>query len=73
MYIAKMTTNYPEYHGTGYYNFLMSDKRNSLDLQIAEASHDFRLVKVVKTKHRLVSDVIKEFPTKDSLNVEYFE
>ena len=36
MFIAKMTTNYPDYHGTGYYNFIMNEDEDELDGKVEE-------------------------------------
>lgn len=73
MFIAKMHTRYPEYHGTGYYNFIIEDNEEELQYKIEEYSHDFQLQKIVETKHQNVQNIIKQFPTKEKLNVRYFE
>lgn len=73
MFIAKMHTMYPDYHGSGYYNFLMSDNEDELNDKIEEYSHDFMLEKVVKTRHKSAEAVIKQYPTKESLNDKYFK
>lgn len=72
MYIAKMTTNYPEFHGSGYYNFLMASTREELDEKIEDNSHDFRLDKVVKTRFKSVEAITEKYPSKKWLNDRYF-
>lgn len=72
MFIAKMATRYPDYHGEGYYNFLMDDDEESLDAKIEEYSHDFMLDKVVETEHETVDDVVEEYPSKAELNKALF-
>ena len=73
MYIAKMHTRYPEFHGVGYYNFLMDADREALDEKIEDNSHDFSLEKVIKTRFATVSDVLAKYPTKQKLNDKYFK
>ena len=73
MYIAKMHTRYPEYHGTGYYNFLMDEDEDYLNEKIERNSHDFTLEGVVKTKHQSIDAIIKAYPTKQQLNQRYFK
>lgn len=72
MFIAKMTTRYPEFHGSGYYNFLMSDDREELEYKIEENSHDFMHVATVKTRHESIENIIKQYPSKQKLNEKYF-
>ena len=73
MYIAKMHTKYPEFHGTEYYNFIISDDPDELDEKIEYVSHDFSLEGVVKTRHQSIEAVIAEYPTKQELNAKFFE
>lgn len=73
MYIAKMNTRYPEYHGSGYYNFIMEEDRDILDEKIEDNSNDFALQKIVKTRHHSVEVIITQYPTKDKLNERYFK
>lgn len=72
MFIAKMHTRYPEFHGSGYYNFVMTDDYDELEGKIEHNSHDFQLVKIVETKHQSVENIIKQYPTKQKLNEGYF-
>ena len=73
MFIAKMHTRYPEFHGTGYYNFIMSDDRDELDERIEDMSHDFSLEGVVKTRHQSIGAIIAQYPEKSKLNDKYFK
>ena len=73
MFIAKMHTNYPDYHGTGYYNFIIESTQEKLDSKIEEYSHDFSHQKTVKTRHKTAEAVINQFPTKQILNEKYFK
>ena len=72
MFIAKMHTRYPDYHGTGYYNFLMEKSQEALDEKIEEYSHDFSHEGTVKTRHESVEALTRQFPTKAVLNDKYF-
>ncbi len=72
MFIAKMHTRYPEFHGSGYYNFLIEEDEDELNYKIEHNSHDFSLQKVVETKHESIENVIKAYPTKAKLNERYF-
>jgi len=72
MFIAKMHTRYPEYHGSGYYNFLIEEDEDELEYKIEEYSHDFSLQKVVQTRHQSVENVVKQYPSKERLNERYF-
>lgn len=72
MFIAKMHTRYPDYHGTGYYNFLMEKGQEALDEKIEEYSHDFIHEGTVKTRHKSVEALTKQYPTKSALNDKYF-
>lgn len=72
MYIAKMHTRYPEFHGAGYYNFLMDTDEDSLYNKIEDNSHDFGLEKIVKTRHQSVEAIVAQYPSKSKLNERYF-
>ena len=72
LYVAKMHTRYPEYHGSGYYNFLMDTDEDALYSKIEDNSHDFGLEKVVKTKHKSIEAILAKYPSKDKLNERYF-
>lgn len=72
MFIAKMHTRYPEYHGTGYYNFIIEEDEDVLNDKIEQNSHDFSLQKIVETKHKSVEAIIKQYPSKSKLNERYF-
>ena len=73
MHIAKMTTNYPEFHGTGYYNFLMATTRDELEGLIEDNLHDFSLAGIVKTRHQSVDNIVKLYPSRQQLNDKYFK
>lgn len=73
MFIAKMHTRYPDYHGTGYYNFLMEKSQEALDEKIEEYSHDFSHEKTVKTRHKSAASLIGQYPDKQKLNDKYFK
>ena len=72
IHIAKMGTNYPDYHGSGYYNFLMEDSADALEDKIEEYSHDFHLVAQKETKFQSVENLVKKYPSKDKLNAALF-
>lgn len=73
MYIAKMTTRYPDYHGSGYYNFLMDTSKDGILEKIEDNSHDFRLAGTVRTRHKSIDAVVEKYPTKEELNDKFFE
>lgn len=73
MFIAKMRTKYPDYHGRGYYNFIMEGDQESLDSKIEEYSHDFSHIKTVKTRHKSAAGLIGQYPNKSELNDKYFK
>ena len=72
MFIAKMHTRYPEFHGAGYYNFLIESDYETLEGKIEDNSHDFGLEKIVETKHKTVEAIVKQYPSKSKLNERYF-
>ena len=72
MFIAKMTTRYPEYHGTGYYNFIIEKDYDVLNAQIQMNSHDFMLVGITKTRHQHELNIVHQYPNKADLNAKYF-
>lgn len=73
IWVAKMTTRYPDFHGTGYYNFLMDADEEWLHQRIESNSHDFALEKVVQTRFKTVKALMKKYPTKGDLNERYFK
>lgn len=73
MYIAKLKTRYPDYHGKGYYNFIMEDDLERLEFVIERNSHDYMHVKTVETKHKSIESIINQYNTKDKLNNKYFK
>ena len=73
MYIAKMTTKYPDFHGMGYYNFIMADDEDELMDKVERNSHDFSLEGIVKTRHQSIENILKAYPTKATLNDKYFK
>jgi len=72
MFIAKMHTNYPEFHGIGYYNFLMDEDIEELEAKVEENSHDFRLIRIEEVELKSVEDILKKYPTKIELNKGVF-
>lgn len=72
MFIAKMATRYPDFHGAGYYNFMMDADEGWLNEKIERNSHDFALVKTVKTRFKSIESLTAKYPTKESLNEKYF-
>ena len=70
--VAKMTTRYPDFHGEGYYNFLMSDDMDELEAKIEDNSHDFSLVAIEEVEADSIDDVLAMNPSKSSLNEEVF-
>lgn len=73
MYIAKMTTRYPDFHGSGYYNFLMDESSDGVHWKIVDNSHDFSHVKTVKTRFKSIEAIMAKYPTKEALNKRYFD
>lgn len=73
MYIAKMHTRYPDFHGSGYYNFIIEEYKTILDEKIERNSHDFSLEGTVKTRYKTLDSILKKYPTKESLNDRYFK
>lgn len=73
MYVAKMTTRYPDYHGEGYYNFLMDNDYDKLMNKVENYSHDFKLEKVATVLGETAKDVTERYPTKEKLNETYFQ
>lgn len=72
MKIAKMMTRYPEYKGTGYYNFVCADTDEELDQQIEMNSHDYILGTVVDIKMSDRGKFFKKYNTKEKLNKKFF-
>lgn len=73
MYIAKVTTKYPEFKGAGYYNFLMAHTEEELEGKIEDNAHDFEHVKTVDAIGCYsVDDVLEKYPTKEILDGELF-
>ena len=73
MFIAKMHTRYPDFHGKGYYNFLMDTTQDGILEKIEDNSHDFSLEGIVKTRFKSVEALVAKYPTKESLNERYFD
>lgn len=72
MFIAKMHTRYPDYHGKGYYNFIIESDEDVLNSKIEEMSHDFSLDGTVKTRFKSVEAITTKYPSKDKLNERFF-
>jgi nitrogen regulatory protein PII-like uncharacterized protein len=73
MYIAKMVTRYPDYHGEGYYNFIMDEDYDTLLDKVEDNSHDFMLgATIVKTRHKSIEALVAQYPEKSKLNNKYF-
>lgn len=73
MFIAKITTRYPEYHGKGYYNFVTSMHEDELNAKLEDMSHDFRHVATIKTRHQSSEGLHRAYPTKEQLNKRFEE
>ena len=73
MYIAKMITRYPEFKGSGYYNFIMDNDIDELQGAIDDNLHDYILDRVVKTRFKSINNIINKYPSKQSLNNKYFK
>lgn len=73
VYIAKMHTRYPEFHGQGYYNFLMDTDKDELMAKVEYQSHDFSLVGTVTTRNKSIDSLIEKYPTKQELNDKFFK
>lgn len=73
VYVAKMVTRYPEFHGSGYYNFIMATNDEQLEYKIEDNSHDFMLDKMVELEDfNDISEVLEMYPSKQALNEEKF-
>lgn len=72
IYVAKMTTKYPEFHGSGYYNFLVEEDDLYLEEKIEENLHDFNYIKTVKVDVEDVNELMEKYPTKSKLNEAFF-
>ena len=72
MYIAKMSTRYPDFHGEGYYNFLMDESSDGVHWKVVDNSHDFSHQKTVFVD-MTIDEILKKYPTKDKLNDKYFK
>ena len=72
MYIAKMTTKYPDFKGEGYYNFFMDANEGWLEVTIERNLHDFNLEEIKKTRFKSVEAIIAKYPTKEELNEGLF-
>lgn len=68
-----MVTRYPDYHGEGYYNFIIDEDERVFGQKVEDNSHDFVLDGVTRTRHKSIEDVIKQYPTKVKLNNRYFK
>lgn len=73
MYIAKMHTRYPDFHGKGYYNFLMDTTQDGILEKIEDNGHDFSLEGTVKTRHKSIDSLVAKYPTKQELNAKFFD
>lgn len=73
VYIAKMHTRYPDFHGSGYYNFIVTTDRDELLEKIEDNSHDFSLEGTVTTRHKSIENLMGKYPTKESLNEKFFK
>ena len=71
--VAKMTTNYPDFHGEGYYNFLMDEDMDKLEAKIENNSHDFSLVGIEEVDADSIQDVVAMYPNKADLNKALFD
>lgn len=71
--VAKVTTNYPDFHGVGYYNFLMNEDMKELEASIVIYSHDFSLVAIEEVDVDTVEEVLEMYPSKADLNKALFQ
>lgn len=71
MFIAKVTTRYPEFKGAGYYNFLMNEDEDDLTAMVDEVAHDFKYEGTRFTDMEL-DDILEKYPTKGELNKGLF-
>lgn len=72
IYIAKMHTRYPEFHGEGYYNFLMAYSQERLDTMVENNSHDYSLEGTVVSRFKTIENLTAKYKTKQELNERYF-
>ena len=72
IYVAKMTTRYPDFHGIGYYNFLMDEDMDELEAKIENNSHDFSMVAIEEVDVDTIDEVLKVYPNKADLNEAIF-
>lgn len=72
IYIAKMGTRYPDYHGEGYFNFIMAESNDELRDKLEDNSHDFYLINEVKTRHKSIEAVTNQYKTKYDLDKALF-
>ena len=68
MYVAKMTTRYPDFKGVGYYNFLVEEDDVYLAHRIEENLHDFTHQGTMKGDVEDVNELMEKYPTKEDLN-----
>lgn len=73
VYVAKMTTRYPDFHGEGYYNFLMDETRGGLEAKIERQIHDFRLEDTAELDYDSVEELVADYPSKEKLNKAVFD
>lgn len=73
VYIAKMRTRYPEFHGSGYYNFIMAVDWDELVEKVDDISYDFMWENTVSTRYQSIESVVDKYPTKESLNDKFFK
>lgn len=71
--VAKMTTRYPDFHGSGYYNFLMDEDMDELEAKIDNNSHDFSLVAIEEVDADSIQEVTEMYPSKSDLNKALFD
>lgn len=72
MLIAKMGSRYPEFYGSGYYNFIMVMTSEEMESKLEDNGHDFYLIDEVETRHQSIGAIIKKYPTKQLLNEGLF-
>ena len=71
--VAKMATRYPDFHGEGYYNFLMDEDIDELEFKIENNSHDFSLVGIEEVDVDTIDEVVEKYPSKADLNKALFD
>lgn len=70
MYIAKLVTRYPEFHGSGYFNFIVESDKEVLESKVEEMGHDFYLAGSIMLDIEQ-DELLDRYPTKYELDKEF--